>query len=131
MPWTIPNLVLHDKPPRLGNVRSHGRKHVFVVCGNRHCPHNAELDVISFPDDMIYGDLQPRMLCTCAIISAPTLALMAASWLIGRRRSRTPLVHPHVGLLQPIYKRFPLGSDFCGKRCSDAFVELQQLVDRH
>jgi hypothetical protein len=64
MPWTIPNLVLHDNPPRLGNVRSHGRKHVFVVCGNRHCPHNAELDVISFPDDMIYGDLQPRMLCT-------------------------------------------------------------------
>jgi hypothetical protein len=57
--------------------------------------------------------------------------LMAASWLIGRRRSRTPLVHSHVGLLQPIYKRFPLGSDLCDKRCSDAFVELQQLVDRH
>ena len=27
-------------------------------------PHNAELDVSSFPDDVTYGDLQPRMLCT-------------------------------------------------------------------
>ncbi len=28
MPWTIPNLVLHDKPVSLANMRSHGRKHV-------------------------------------------------------------------------------------------------------
>jgi hypothetical protein len=64
MPWTIPNLVLHDKPVRLANMRSLGRKHVFVVCGNPDCSHNAELDVSGFPDKMTYGDLQPRMLCT-------------------------------------------------------------------
>ena len=44
---------------------------------------------------------------------------------------RGPLVHSRVGLLQPIYKRFPLGSDLCGKRCSDSFVEPEELVDRH
>jgi hypothetical protein len=41
------------------------------------------------------------------------------------------LVHAHVGLLQPIYKRFPLGSDLCLKRGSDSFVEPEELVDRH
>ena len=45
-------------------MRRHGRKHVFVVCGNPDCHHNAELDVNGFPDDVTYGDLQPRMLCT-------------------------------------------------------------------
>ena len=64
MPWTIPNLVLHDEPVRLANMRSHGRKHVFVNCGNPDCHHNAELGVSGFPDDMTYGELQPRMLCT-------------------------------------------------------------------
>jgi hypothetical protein len=34
MPWTIPNLLLHDKPARLVNMRTHGRTRVFVVCGN-------------------------------------------------------------------------------------------------
>jgi hypothetical protein len=29
MPWTIPNPVLHDKPVRLANMRSHDRKNVF------------------------------------------------------------------------------------------------------
>ena len=48
MPWTIPNLLLHDKPVPLANMRSHGRKHVFVVCGNPDCHHNAELDVTRF-----------------------------------------------------------------------------------
>jgi len=42
-----------------------------------------------------------------------------------------PLVHAHVGLLQPIYQRFLLGSDLCGKRRRDSFVEHEQLVDRH
>src|SRR5882762_229914 len=34
-------------------------------------------------------------------------------------QSDTPgfVVHAHVGLLQPIYKRFPLGSDLCLKCC--------------
>ena len=64
MPWTIPNLVLHDEPVRLANMRSHGRKHVFVNCGNPDCHHNAEVDVSGFPDNVTFGDLQPRMLCT-------------------------------------------------------------------
>jgi hypothetical protein len=42
-----------------------------------------------------------------------------------------PLVHAHVGLFQPIDQRFLFGSDLGGKRCSDPFVEHQQLVDRH
>jgi hypothetical protein len=64
MPWTIPNLVLHDKPVRLANMRTHGRNHVFVNCGNPDCHHNAEIDVSGFADNVTYGDLQPRMLCT-------------------------------------------------------------------
>src|SRR3981189_1983935 len=59
MPWTIPNLLLHDKPLRLGNMRRLGRNHVFVNCGNPDCFHNAELDVSRFPDDMTFNDLQP------------------------------------------------------------------------
>jgi len=37
---------------------------VFVNCGNPDCHHNAEVDVSGLPDDVTYGDLQPRMLCT-------------------------------------------------------------------
>jgi hypothetical protein len=70
MPWTIPNLLLHDKPVSLANMRSHGRKHVFVVCSNPNCYHNAELDVSRFPDEVTLGDLQPRNSMQCAIIAA-------------------------------------------------------------
>ena len=44
MPWTIPNLVLDDKPVSLANMRTHGRRHVFVNCGNPDCHHNARHD---------------------------------------------------------------------------------------
>ena len=64
MPWTIPNLLLHDKPVPLENMRSHGRNRVFVYCNNPGCHHNAELEVSRFPDDVTFDDLQPRMLCT-------------------------------------------------------------------
>ena len=60
MPWTIPNLLLHDKPVPLAKMRSHGRNHVFVVC----CHHNAEINVSGLPDDVTFGDLQLRMVCT-------------------------------------------------------------------
>ena len=56
MPWTIPNLLLHDKPVRLANMRSLGRNHVFVNCGNPDCYHNAELDVSGLPDNVIFGE---------------------------------------------------------------------------
>ena len=64
MPWTIPNLLLHDKPVPLSNMRSLGRTRVFVYCSNPDCHHNAEIDASGFPDDVTFGDLQPRMLCT-------------------------------------------------------------------
>ena len=63
MPWTIPNLLLHDKPVPLANMRSHGRSSVFVYCSNPDCHHNAEIDASGFPDDVTIGDLQRRMLC--------------------------------------------------------------------
>jgi hypothetical protein len=43
-------------------MRSHGRKHVFVVCGNPDCHRNAELDVSRLPDDVTFNGPQPRML---------------------------------------------------------------------
>jgi hypothetical protein len=64
MPWTIPNLLLHDTPVPLSNMRGHGRTHVFVHCSNPGCHHNAELDASGFPDDVTFGYLRPRMLCT-------------------------------------------------------------------
>ena len=64
MPWTIPNLVLQAKPVPLANMRTHGRRHVFVNCGNPDCYHNAELDVSGLPDNVTFGELQRRMLCT-------------------------------------------------------------------
>jgi hypothetical protein len=64
MPWTILNLLLHDKPVPLANMRTHGRNHVFVNCSNPGCCHNAELDVSRLPDDVTFNDLEPRMLCT-------------------------------------------------------------------
>ena len=62
MPWTIPNLLLHDKSVPLANMRSHGRNRVY--CSNPDCHHNAEIDASGFPDDVTFGELQPRMLCT-------------------------------------------------------------------
>jgi len=48
----------------LANMRSLGRNRVFVCCSNPDCHHNAEIDVSGLPDDVTFGDLQPRMLCT-------------------------------------------------------------------
>jgi hypothetical protein len=64
MPWTIPNLVLHDKPVTLANMRSLGQRRLFVYCSNPGCHHNAELDVDGLPDEVTFNDLQHRMVCT-------------------------------------------------------------------
>ena len=56
--------MLYDKPVPLANMRSRGRNRVFVCCGKPDCHHNAEIDASGFPDDVTFGDLQPRMLCT-------------------------------------------------------------------
>jgi len=63
MPWKIPNLVLHDKPVRLANMRTHGRRRSSIAA-NPDCYHNAELDVSGLPDNVTFGELQRRMLCT-------------------------------------------------------------------
>jgi hypothetical protein len=42
MPWTILNLLLHDKTVPLSNMRSLGRTRMFVYCSNVDCRHNAE-----------------------------------------------------------------------------------------
>jgi hypothetical protein len=40
-------------------------------------------------------------------------------------------MHTQVGLPQPICQHFLLGSNLCAKRCSDSFMEHEQLVDGH
>ena len=64
MPWTIPNLLLRDKPVPLVNMQSQGRSRVFVCCSNPGCHHNAESDVSGLADDVIFNELQPRIVCT-------------------------------------------------------------------
>jgi hypothetical protein len=80
MPWTIPDLILHDKPVPLSNMRTHGQNRVFVCCGNPACGHNAEIDASGFPDSTTSGDLQPRMLCT---VCDHRGADVSPSWLNG------------------------------------------------
>jgi hypothetical protein len=74
MPWTIPNLLLHNKPVPLSNMRGLGRNMAFVCCSNPNCHHTGEIDASGFHDDVTFGDLQPRMLAPRAIIAAPTSA---------------------------------------------------------
>jgi hypothetical protein len=52
------------KPVPLANMRSLGRRHVFVNCGNPDCYHKVELDVSGLPDNLTFGELERRMLCT-------------------------------------------------------------------
>jgi hypothetical protein len=37
MPWTIPNLLLHDKPLPLSDQRASGYAHIFAYCLNPGC----------------------------------------------------------------------------------------------
>jgi len=41
-----------------------GMRSVLVYCSNPACHHKAEIDASGFPDEVTFGDLQPRMLCT-------------------------------------------------------------------
>jgi hypothetical protein len=93
--------------------------------------HNSELDVNRLPDDVTFNDLQPRMLCTVCDHRGSEVSRHGCIMADGSPEIADPLVHAHVGLLQLTYKRFLLGGDLCGKRCSDSFVQHQQLVDRH
>jgi len=54
MSWTIPNLLLHDKPLALSDQRASGYAHVFAYCFNPGCHHNAVLDMNHLPDETTY-----------------------------------------------------------------------------
>ena len=45
-------------------MRGLGRRTILVYCGNPGCRHQAELDADRWGDDVTFGELQPRMLCT-------------------------------------------------------------------
>ena len=62
MPWTRPDLRLPPKPTPLWTMRRLGRRHVEVFCANDKCQHQAELNADEWPDEVTFGDLQPRML---------------------------------------------------------------------
>ena len=64
MPWSIKNLMFHDKPVPLSNQRGLGYKKVWVYCSNPDCRHSAVLDVEHLPDETTFNELMPRMLCT-------------------------------------------------------------------
>jgi hypothetical protein len=84
----------------LANMRSLGRKHVFVVCGNPDRHRNAELDVSWLPDNVTFGDLQPRMLSApSTIIAGPKSAVMAVPELT---RSTGIQLNERVSLQRPI-----------------------------
>jgi hypothetical protein len=52
---------------------------VLVNYGNPDCHRNAELDVSSFPDEVTFADLQPRMLSApIAITAEPKSTVLAA-----------------------------------------------------
>jgi hypothetical protein len=83
------------------------------------------------PDDVTFNDLQPRMLCAMCDHRGADVSRHGCIMADWSPEIADPLVHAHVGLLQPIHQRFLLGSDLCGKRRRDSFVEREQLVDRH
>ena len=88
-------------------MRSLGRNHVFVACGNPDCYHNTELDVSRFPDDMTFNDLQPRMLCTVCEWRR-RWPVVAASWLTGpgdRGLASARACRPASGDLQALSSR--------------------------
>jgi len=64
MPWTIPNLLLYDKPLPLSDQRAFGYTKLFVHCSNPGCHHNAVLDASHLPNETTFNDLQLRMVCT-------------------------------------------------------------------
>jgi hypothetical protein len=64
VPWSIKNLVFHDKPVLLSNQRSLGYENVWVYCSNPNCRHSVVLDVGHMSDEVTFNELMPRMLCT-------------------------------------------------------------------
>jgi len=59
MPWTIHNLLLHDKPLPLSEQRALGYTKLFIYCSSPDCHCNAVIDASGFPNDITYSDLKP------------------------------------------------------------------------
>ena len=89
MPWTIPNLVLHDKPVSLANMRTHGRNMCLSFAAIRTVIATLNWTSAGLPDNLTFGDLQPRMLCTVCdhrgAMLAPHGCCRCSSGLGGRR----------------------------------------------
>jgi hypothetical protein len=74
MPWTIPNLLLHDKPVPLANMRSLGRTRVFVYCSNPTVITTPRSTLAAFPTTPLSTTYNHACFAACAIIAAPTSA---------------------------------------------------------
>jgi hypothetical protein len=61
--WTIPNLLLHDKPLLLSEQRALGKQVVRLLL-EPGSPPQRRYRPNGFPDNITYNELQPRMLCT-------------------------------------------------------------------
>ena len=70
MPWTIPNLLLHDGRCRCQTQRSLGFKKVWVYCSNPDCHHNADLDVEHLPMRSLSTTSNPAWSARPAVIAA-------------------------------------------------------------
>ena len=63
MPWTIPNLLLYDKPLPLSDQRAFGYTKLFVYCSNPGCHHNTILNASHLSDEITFNELQLRIVC--------------------------------------------------------------------
>jgi hypothetical protein len=45
-------------------MRRMGRRSIVIYCGNDRCRHQAELNADRWPDEVTFGDLQERMVCS-------------------------------------------------------------------
>lgn len=52
------------KPVPLSNMREFGGRDIIVYCGGMNCYHHAVLNADRWADDVRFGDLERRMVCT-------------------------------------------------------------------
>jgi hypothetical protein len=73
MPGRSRTWCFTTNPHGWGNMRSHGRKHVFVVCGNPDCPTTPNWTSAVFPTTSPSATYSHACSARSAIIAAPTL----------------------------------------------------------
>jgi hypothetical protein len=83
MPWTRPDLRLPSKPTPLWTMRRLGRRVIMVYCGDDRCHHQAELNADCWADDVAFGDLQSRMLCSACGHKGADVRPDWATWAVG------------------------------------------------